>query len=124
VDSFFREGNTYDNEYVQTTFANTGGNTIDDPAVLPICTRCSEDNLLPNCMAIVALHPDEATGSIVTLAMENKIPFVVVPCRVFSRLFPERIKPLVGGGHGSAAGNNAVYSITFRRGKYCCLGFI
>ena len=110
VDSFFREGNTYDNEYVQTTLANTGGNTIYDPAVFPICTMCSEDNLLPNCMAIVALHPDEATGSIVTLAVENKIPFVVVPCCVFSRLFPERIKPLVGVGHGSAAGNNAVVS--------------
>ena len=71
---------------------------------------CSEDNLLPNCMAIVALHPNEATGSIITLAMENKIPFMVVPCCVFSRLFPECIKPLVGVGHGSAAGNNAVVS--------------
>lgn len=71
---------------------------------------CSEDNLLPNCMAIVALHPNEATGSIITLAMENKIPFMVVTCCVFSRLFPECIKPLVGVGHRSAAGNNAVVS--------------
>ena len=51
-----------------------------------------EDSLLPNCNAIVALHPDEATGVIVETAVENEIPFVVVPCCVFSRLFPERIK--------------------------------
>ena len=54
---------------------------------------CSEDRLLPNCAAIVALHPDEATGSIVETAVQHKIPFVVVPCCVFSRLFPERSKP-------------------------------
>ena len=91
VDSFFREGNvtsndTYDYEYVQTTFANMGGNTINDPGVLPICTMCSKNFLFPNCKAIVALHPNEAMGSIVTLAVENKIPFVVVPCCVFSQL--------------------------------------
>ena len=51
---------------------------------------------MQNCKAIVALHPDEATGSIVEQAVENEIPFVVVPCCVFSRLFPERIKPQVG----------------------------
>jgi len=33
-------------------------------------------------------------GSIVETAVENEIPFVVVPCCVFSRLFPDRVKPL------------------------------
>ncbi len=33
-------------------------------------------------------------GSIVETAVENKIPFVVVPCCVFSRLFPDRVKPI------------------------------
>jgi hypothetical protein len=56
VDSFFREGNSTSNdtyEYAKATFANTGGNLINDPAVIPICTMYSEDNLLPNCKAIV-----------------------------------------------------------------------
>jgi hypothetical protein len=40
--------------------------------------------------ALVALHPDEATGEIVQQAVKHRIPFVVVPCCVFARLFPER----------------------------------
>ncbi|KAL7552926.1 hypothetical protein ACHAWF_016176, partial [Thalassiosira exigua] len=73
-----------------------------DPTTLPICSMCSDDNLLPNCTAIVALHPDEATGDIVSTAVESKIPFVVVPCCVFSRLFPDRIKPVREGEEISA----------------------
>ena len=60
---------------------------------IPICTLCSSDELLPNCSAVVALHPDEATGEIVQFAIENKKLFIVVPCCVFSRLFPFRFKP-------------------------------
>ncbi len=40
--------------------------------------------------ALVALHPDEATGEIVQQAVKHRIPFVVVPCCVFARLFPDR----------------------------------
>ncbi len=47
VDSVFREGSTDDDI---------------DSAKLPICTLCSDDQLLSSCTAIVALHPDEATG--------------------------------------------------------------
>mmetsp|Transcript_19597 Transcript_19597/g.41191 ORF Transcript_19597/g.41191 Transcript_19597/m.41191 type:complete len:550 (+) Transcript_19597:115-1764(+) len=79
IDPVFREGFTIDDE---------------DPTKLPICSMCSDDQLLSSCTAIVALHPDEATGSIVETAVENEIPFVVVPCCVFSRLFPDRVKPL------------------------------
>eukprot|EP00984_Skeletonema_dohrnii_P007508 scaffold2731_cov154-Skeletonema_dohrnii-CCMP3373.AAC.1 len=43
----------------------------------------SKDKMLPNCTAIVALHPDEATGVIVQTAVQNKIPFGEM-------LFPER----------------------------------
>jgi hypothetical protein len=57
---------------------------------IPICSMCSEDNLLSRCSAIVALHPDEATGDIVDFAVANRLPFVIVPCCVFSRLFPTR----------------------------------
>ena len=40
--------------------------------------------------ALVALHPDEATGEIVEQAVRHRIPFVVIPCCVFARLFPNR----------------------------------
>lgn len=66
--------------------------TVVDPRP-SICSMCSPDRLLPTCKAIVALHPDEATGDIVEFAVKHQIPFVVVPCCVFSRLFPDRLKP-------------------------------
>lgn len=47
IDPVFREGFTIDDK---------------DPTKLPICSMCSDDQLLPSCTAIVALHPDEATG--------------------------------------------------------------
>jgi hypothetical protein len=48
---------------------------------------------IATCSAIVALHPDEATDAIVDLAVKLRKPFVVVPCCVFHRLFPNRRKP-------------------------------
>ena len=42
------------------------------------------------CSAVVALHPDEATGAIVDFCVRARKPFVIVPCCVFARLFPER----------------------------------
>jgi hypothetical protein len=53
---------------------------------------CSSDGLLSQCRAIIALHPDEATDDICDFAVANKIPFLIVPCCVFSRLFPYRRK--------------------------------
>jgi hypothetical protein len=46
--------------------------------------------LLKACTAIVALHPDEATEAIVDTAVANHIPFCIVPCCVFCRLYPHR----------------------------------
>ncbi len=52
---------------------------------------CNEDSsLVKSASAIVALHPDEATGEAVRVAISKRIPFVVVPCCVFARLFPLR----------------------------------
>ncbi|KAG7351142.1 methyltransferase domain containing protein [Nitzschia inconspicua] len=42
--------------------------------------------------ALVGLHPDEATADIVKQAVQHRIPFMVVPCCVFARLFPHRRK--------------------------------
>eukprot|EP00038_Savillea_parva_P015572 m.14343 g.14343 ORF g.14343 m.14343 type:complete len:623 (+) comp3144_c0_seq2:72-1940(+) len=39
---------------------------------------------------IVGLHPDEATDAIVDTAVAHRLPFAVVPCCVYSRLFPDR----------------------------------
>jgi hypothetical protein len=46
--------------------------------------------LLEGASALVALHPDEATGEVVLQAVRRRIPFCVVPCCVFARLFPDR----------------------------------
>jgi hypothetical protein len=43
------------------------------------------------CRLVVALHPDEATEPAVDVALANRIPFAVVPCCVFSGLFPDRV---------------------------------
>jgi len=39
---------------------------------------------------IVGMHPDEVTEAIVDAAIAARTPFAVVPCCVFSRLFPGR----------------------------------
>lgn len=78
VDTFFREG-------CKDYFAKTSGprslDSIFEPGDgegIPVCTIDSQDKLIANCSAIVALHPDEATGVIVETAVMYRIPFVVV----------------------------------------------
>jgi hypothetical protein len=71
IDSFFREG-------CKDYFTNTSADGKNDSQVIPVCSMHSEDELLANCTAIVALHPDEATGIIVETAVKHRIPFVVV----------------------------------------------
>ena len=69
----------------------------EDQTDLPVCGGKDEsdanNNLLTNCRAIAALHPDEATDAIVDTAVRRRIPFVIVPCCVFYRLFPNRKMP-------------------------------
>jgi hypothetical protein len=63
-----------------------------DDAVVPVLGD-AQHPLLKDCRTIVALHPDEATDAIVDMAVQLRIPFVVVPCCVFCRLFPHRRMP-------------------------------
>ena len=57
----------------------------------PLQSRSNSETILrKRVSALVALHPDEATGEIVEQAVKHRIPFVVVPCCVFARLFPKR----------------------------------
>lgn len=60
----------------------------DDQLCLPVCSTSSP--LLQTATALVALHPDEATDSVVDIALTLNIPFVIVPCCVFARYFPTR----------------------------------
>jgi hypothetical protein len=61
-------------------------------ATVPVV--CDDNHeIVRNCRAIVALHPDEATDAIVDLAVTKKIPLVIVPCCVFGRLFQHRRMP-------------------------------
>ena len=59
-----------------------------DEDEIQLCDK--ESGLVKNASALIALHPDEATGDVVQIATEKRIPFVVVPCCVFCRLFPHR----------------------------------
>ena len=47
--------------------------------------------LVAECSLIVGMHPDEATHPLVDCAISYSKPAVVVPCCVYSRLFPERL---------------------------------
>ena len=42
---------------------------------------------------VLGMHPDEVTETIVDAALAARTPFAVVPCCVFSRLFPHRRLP-------------------------------
>ena len=39
---------------------------------------------------VVGLHPDQATEPILDFALQQGLPFAVMPCCVFPRLFPHR----------------------------------
>jgi hypothetical protein len=39
------------------------------------------------------MHPDQATGAVLETALALHKPFALVPCCVFSRLFPHRLTP-------------------------------
>ena len=42
------------------------------------------------CSVVVGLHPDQAAEHLVRFALENRKPFAVVPCCVYSKDFPQR----------------------------------
>jgi hypothetical protein len=41
---------------------------------------------------VIGQHPDEATESIVDVAIALGKPFAVVPCCVFSKIFPRKLR--------------------------------
>jgi hypothetical protein len=46
--------------------------------------------LFKDCSLVVGLHPDQATEPILDFAVQQQLPFAVMPCCVFPRLFPHR----------------------------------
>lgn len=58
---------------------------------LPADARLLE--VLAGASFIVGVHPDQVTESLVDAAVLLKIPFAVVPCCVFTKLFPARRTP-------------------------------
>ena len=54
--------------------------------------------LARDAILILGMHPDEVTEPIVDTALQAGKPFAVVPCCVFSRLFPARRLPGPAGG--------------------------
>jgi len=71
-----------------------------DPTVATVFTECfnesfasSHSKLLQHASLLVGLHPDQATEAIVDVALALGVPFAVVPCCVFPKLFPQRRLP-------------------------------
>mmetsp|Transcript_6476 Transcript_6476/g.10595 ORF Transcript_6476/g.10595 Transcript_6476/m.10595 type:complete len:312 (-) Transcript_6476:83-1018(-) len=54
---------------------------LNDPKLLKLLSTAS---------FIIGVHPDQVTESIVDIAIHLRIPFAVIPCCVFTKLFPER----------------------------------
>ena len=50
-------------------------------------------SLLKSCACVVAMHPDEATDSVMDAALACNKPFAVVPCCVFASKFSSRRLP-------------------------------
>lgn len=46
--------------------------------------------LFKDCSLVVGLHPDQATEPILDFAVQQQLPFAVMPCCVFPRLFAHR----------------------------------
>lgn len=54
-------------------------------------TRSFWEAIVGNGAVVVGLHPDQATGGVVELALAFGLPFAVVPCCTFADDFPERV---------------------------------
>ena len=47
-------------------------------------------HMLRSCTLITGLHVDQAAGDLVEFALQNAIPFAVVPCCTYQSEFPRR----------------------------------
>jgi hypothetical protein len=52
--------------------------------------------VLANASFIIGVHPDQVTEAVVDIAIHLQIPFAVIPCCVFTKLFQSRKTPTGG----------------------------
>jgi len=62
------------------------GNTKDEDR----STLSQLQSIVAEAVTIVSMHPDEVTEAVIDFALAQQVPFAVLPCCVFHRLFPER----------------------------------
>jgi hypothetical protein len=48
------------------------------------------NELISNASILIGMHSDQATECIIDTALKLNLPFAVVPCCIFSNLFPGR----------------------------------
>ena len=65
-----------------------GGELADDSGV--VVDESAARNLLRSASVIVGLHPDQATGALLQLALATGAAFAIVPCCVYSAEFKRR----------------------------------
>jgi len=94
-------GNTSGSILEPTEFSQVAEQEGARPRVLPLQARALFDGsfaqgnaaLLARCSVLVGMHPDEATESIVDLAVASRKPFALLPCCVFPTRFKQRRLP-------------------------------
>lgn len=73
-------------------------------------------HLIHKCLALVGLHPDEATEAIIDTALSLNLPFAVIPCCVTPQLFPNRV--LKRKVHGYSSSTSTGIGTNVRVKKY------
>jgi hypothetical protein len=74
-----------------------GGGEEEDELCGEVVTDVEQGRrLIRGASLVVGLHPDQATEHIVEACLRNRVPFVIVPCCVYGRQFPNRRHPVTG----------------------------
>lgn len=92
------QGDEADHTTPTATTKNTNTNYSPSQALQPWLSAAPKDtsnvieaiSVLSKCSAVIGLHPDQATEACVDFALATNKPFAVVPCCVFSSMFPKR----------------------------------
>ena len=54
--------------------------------------KCLDEaqTLVRSCSVLMGMHPDQAAEHLVDFALQNRKPFVLIPCCVYHKQFPHR----------------------------------
>jgi hypothetical protein len=95
------DGGANDNEKGGSGDASSSGGDSADAAATTAQLDALLDALL-NAGCVASMHPDAATEPAVRLALALNVPFAIVPCCVYQKLFPKRRR-----ADGGAVGTHA-----------------